>query len=315
MMRHVPAGDHNDNPGESGAVLSGSTGYLVATVLASPSLAKSTVVLVATIARRFFIDQFIYKLRPGSVPLRNVEHRLDEGIPVRYESVGLYLTFVRLWISALSFFRKRLGSGFNPDIVEFLSGLRQCYSDASTVYARCLSTTRRPDRAPCPRLAFVYTVDPHLFCVPSLHVLVVCYTYKKIEGLLRSHGLDTEYASELREIRARALAITESILYVRQHSVNCIPTALAMLSVILPAYDGAEARSFLSGLFAGDDGVPAELRAEAVAYMLELYDSLVSRGTGAEARYGAIVDFLLSYDELYPAKAGDTGFSGAPVQV
>ena len=257
-MRNPEKSHGGEALNEGGGILRGSVVYLVLVVLTRFRLLGATASFVVTVAKRFFIDQFGYKLRPGTVPLRNVEHKLDEGIPVRYETAGLYLTFVQLWISALSYLRRRLGRGFDDDIVDFLGGLQRCYLDASSVYGQCLSTTRRPDRAPCPRLAFVYAVDPHLFCVPSLHVLVVCYSYWKIGELLRARGADAEFAPELAALRARAVAITESILYVRQHSVNCIPTALAMLSVILPGYDEAEAKAFLSELFAGEDEIPHE---------------------------------------------------------
>ena len=283
---------------DSPAILRGGITYLLLVVLRSRSLRRTTISLVVTIARRFFIDQFGFKLRPGAVPVRNIEHPLDAGIPVRYETVDVYLTFIKLWISSLSYLRRRLGESFDDDIVDFMRGLERCYSDASSVYGRCLSTTRRPGRAPGLRLAFVYAVDPHLFCVPSLHVLVVCYTYRRIDDLLRARGASGEYSDELIAIRSRAVAITESILYVRQHSVNCIPAALAMLSVIVPSYDEAESRSFLSGLFSGDEAITPERHQETIAYMGSLYDDLMAAGPGRDERYGAIVDFLMNYEEM-----------------
>jgi hypothetical protein len=261
-------------------------------------LLKSIFSLVATISRRFFFDQFVHKFKPGSVPVRNIEHPLDSGIPVRYEAVGVYLTFVKLWISALGYLRRELGPSFDGELADFMAGIERCYSDASIVYGRCLSTTKRPPRAPSIRLAMVYAVDPHLFCVPSLHVLLVCFTYRKLEDLLRARGECGRFRLELAAVRARAIAITESILYVRQHSVNCIPTALAMLSTILPSYDRAEARAFLSELFTGDDEIDPAQRSAAFEYMAGLYESLMAAGTGQDGRYGAIVDFVRNYDEI-----------------
>jgi len=284
-------------------VLRGSTLYLILVVLGSPRLLWAVLSFIGTAFRRFFFDQYRYRfrLRPDSTnkpEIRNVEHPLDAFIPVRYESIGLYLTFIQLWISSISYLRRCLGWSFNTDISEFLAGLRRCYLDASTVYGQCLSTTRRPAEAPSLRYAFVYAVDPHLFCVPSLHVLVVCYTYKKLEGLLRARDDLELFRPEFEAVKARALAITESILYVRQHSVNCIPTALSMLSVILPSYDELEARAFLSGLFKNDDDISEAHRNEALAYMLELYDRVAGNGLQPAERYGAIVDFLVSYEEM-----------------
>lgn len=299
----TPRPGQDAGPTSEQAVLRGSTLYLILVVLGSPRLLWALLSFLGTALRRFFFDQFAYrfKLRPGSSnkpKLRNVEHPLDATIPVRYETIGVYLTFIQLWISAISYLRRCLGPSFNADFIEFLAGLQRCYSDASGVYGRCLSTTTRPAQAPSLRFAFVYAVDPHLFCVPSLHVLVVCYTYKKLEDLLSARDDYEVFKPELVAVKARAVAITESILYVRQHSVNCIPTALSMLSVILPSYDEIEAKAFLAELFKDDDDISEARRNDALAYMLNLYDRVAGNGLGPGERYGAIVDFLVGYEEM-----------------
>lgn len=295
----APAGS---NPGArqlvGEAILHGSTIRLALAVLRKRVLVKAVLSLVATIVRRFFFDQFVHKFKPGSVPVRNVEHPLDAGIPLRYESVGIYLGFVKLWVSALAYLRYELGQSFDEDMADFLDGIERCYADASSVYSRCLSTTRRPSRAPNIRLAFVYAVDPHLFCVPSLHVLLVCFTYHRMAKMLEARGAQASFAGELRALRARAVAITESILYVRQHSVNCIPTALAMLSVILPSYNAAEATAFLSELFTEDDDIPPAQRDAACGYMAGLYKKIMASGKGRDELYGAITNFVLNYQEM-----------------
>lgn len=297
---------------ESHAAPAGGAFYLVLVVLTSWRLLPGTLRLVDTIVRRFFIDQFLYRraLRSGSAEapaIRNIEHSLDARIPVRYEKIEIYLGFVQMWISALSYIRRREGRRFNGAILEFIIGLERCYIDAASVYGQCLSTTRRPAMAPNPRLAFVYAVDPHLFCVPSLHVLVVCYTYRKLEDILAASGLSVAYSAELKALRDRAIAITESILYVRQHSVNCIPTALTMLSVILPSYGEVEARAFLSELFRRDGDISEADRDDALGYMLNLYDRIAGSGITPGERYRAIVDFLMSYEE--PCITADCGES------
>jgi len=284
-------------------IIGASKARIVSRVLLNRRLFVATMRLVGTILRRFFIDQFIYAARlwlaglrgEGATPgVKNIEHPLDARIPVRYEESALYLTFVELWISALSYLGKRIGKDFDDDAAVFIEGLARCYADAASVYGRGLTTTRRPERAPSLRLAFVYAVDPHLFCVPSLHVLVVCYTYGRLAELLAKRGEAERYARELSELRARAVAITESILYVRQHSVNCIPTALAMLSVILPSYGEVEAKSLMAELWHGE--VPETDRAEIVDYMNALYDRVAA--PEGLAIYDAIADFVASYEEM-----------------
>jgi len=294
---------HDEAHDDSHRILTGGTIYLIVVVLTSWRLLRRTVRFGITVARKFFIDQFLYRhaLRTGSPiapAVRNIEHPLDALVPVRYEAIDTYLGFVQMWISALSYIRRREGRRFNGAIIDFMTGLERCYVDAALVYGQCLSTTRRPEQAPNLRLAFVYAVDPHLFCVPSLHVLVVCYTYQKLADILFESGLSAAYAVELAALRNRATAITESILYVRQHSVNCIPTALSMLSVIVPSYDQKESLDFLNTLFASDASIAPEDRNDMVDYMASLLSSLSASGPGQDERYGAIVQFLKSYPEM-----------------
>jgi len=294
---------HDQAHDDSHRILTGGTIHLIVVVLTSWRLLRRTVRFGITVARKFFIDQFLHRhaLRTGSPTapaVRNIEHPLDARVPVRYEAIDTYLGFVQMWISALSYIRRREGRRFNGAIIDFMTGLERCYVDAALVYGQCLSTTRRPEQAPNLRLAFVYAVDPHLFCVPSLHVLVVCYTYQKLADILSERGLSATYAVELAALRDRAAAITESILYVRQHSVNCIPTALSMLSVIVPSYDLQESLDFLKTLFVSDASIAPEDRSDMVDYMASLLSSLSASGPGQDERYGAIVQFLKSYPEM-----------------
>ncbi len=293
-----PEQNSTDNQRSGEAVLHGNIPYIVVLALFDFKVLVKSFSFIFTVLRRFFIDQFMYKLKPGKVPVKNIEHPLDAFIPVRYETAELYLSFIQIWVSALSYFRHIFGPDFNASIVEFLGGLSRCYTDAASIYARCLSTTRRPETAPNPRLAFVYAVDPHLFCVPSIHVLIVCYTYGKIAELLERRGVKKEYLPEIAALRSRAIAITESILYVRQHSLNCIPTALSMLPDFLPSYTNQESRAFLAELFAHDEGISDEKRTEVLSYMSDLFERMISHESPADTPYSHMVDFLMEYREL-----------------
>lgn len=267
----------------------------------NPVLLFSALKLVMLISKYFFIDQFVYKARINIDKLRNkedgffaknIEHEMDSIIPTRYEETGLYLSFISLWISALSYFSNEFGKNFDSIILDFISGLGRCYVDAAGIYGKGLTTTRRPQKAPSHKLAFVYALDPHLFCVPSLHVIIVCYTYKKMEEILCAMEAQKKYSNELEELKRRAIAISESILYVRQHSINCIPTALAALSVILPAYTESEAKSFMEKLW--KDIIPEADRNKIIAYMLNLYDSVSIKGSSNI--YNEITAFVKAYD-------------------
>lgn len=277
---------------------------LLAALLADWAIAARIFRFLGVVLRKFFIDQFIYRaqIAAGSEkapPLKNVEHELDRLIPVRYDTSALYLSFIMMWISALGYFRKAIGRDFDPDVLSFLDGLERCYVDAAQVYAHCVSTTRRPDRAPSLRLAFVYAVDPHLFCVPSLHVMVVGYTWKKLSDLLAARGLADRFSAELAALHDRAVRITESILYVRQHSVNCIPAGFSLLGGILTSFGQAETDSIAHALFAGEPQMSEQERAAVLSYMDGLYRQVSAGSNDTSGRIDAINAFMDGYRPLF----------------
>jgi hypothetical protein len=124
------------------------------------------------------------------------------------------------------------------------------YAFAAEVYKKNLSTTKRPFYIARPRFLFIHLVDPHLMCIPSLHVMVVVFTYTKFASILRSLDKDRDYTAQTEEMKRGALIITQAILYVKQHSVSCIATALyAMTRFDNKLFPPEEAEAFAASLF------------------------------------------------------------------
>jgi hypothetical protein len=85
-------------------------------------------------------------------------------------------------------------------------------------------------------------------------VLVVIYTYTKFAAILRNLGDEETYAPRLAELKKGALNITEVILYVKQHSINCVAaTMYAMTCFDAELFPPSEAEDFVSRLFAEPD--------------------------------------------------------------
>jgi hypothetical protein len=96
-------------------------------------------------------------------------------------------------------------------------------------------------------------------CIPSLHVMVMIFSYTHFREILRSFGDESSLEAEINEVTSRAARITEAILYVKQHSVNCVSASMYAMSRFDPAFfPPAEAEAFVSRLFVEPDGVPAE---------------------------------------------------------
>jgi hypothetical protein len=80
--------------------------------------------------------------------------------------------------------------------------------------------------------------------------MVVIWTYKKFEAILRSFNDTGRYAAQIEEMKQGALAITHAILFVKQHSVNCIAAALyAMTRFDGELFPPEEAEAFIKQLF------------------------------------------------------------------
>jgi len=80
--------------------------------------------------------------------------------------------------------------------------------------------------------------------------MVVIWTYTKFAAILRSFNDAGRYAAQIEEMKQGALAITQAILFVKQHSINCIAASLyAMTRFGGELFPPEEAESFINLLF------------------------------------------------------------------
>jgi hypothetical protein len=207
---------------------------------------------ISSIFFNFFLRQYRAAWLPGRVPVCRADHPLDLKIPFVPSWVTIYLDFVNFWIRMLTFLLRRYGRRVYGEVRDFLASIGKLYAYAAGVYQKNFSTTDRPFYIARPRFLLIHLVDPHLMCIPSLHVMVVILTYTRFAAILRSLN-DAEHCSaQLNEIKRGALAITQAILYVKQHSVNCIAASLyAMTCFDGERFPPEEAEAF-TGLLFGD---------------------------------------------------------------
>ncbi|MDR2136511.1 MAG: hypothetical protein LBO76_07840 [Treponema sp.] len=255
---------------------------------------------VGSIFYNFFFCQYraalARRFNAGRIPVSEADHELDGLIPFSPGWVVVYLDFVGLWVRALGFLLGRFGEGARGAAAGFLDSMGDLYRFAGTVYRKNLSTTRRPFYIGNFRFLLIHLFDPHLMCVPSLHVMVVILTYTRFARALEGLGAGAEGSLRAEECRRGALDITEAILYVKQHSVNCVAAAMyAMTRFDRAAFPPEEAEDFAARLF-GEGGVRSLPRigdeaAEAIrGHILDLYRSFLNGGEGGWER--PLLDFL-----------------------
>ena len=227
-----------------------SVAYACFKTLCVPSLRRAGFRCVASIFGNFFFRQYRAALLLGRVPVSSVDHPLDTRIPFIPSWITIYLDFVGFWVRVLSFLLRSYKRRSFSAARDFITSMGKLYAFASEIYRKNFSTTERPFYIARPRFLLIHMVDPHLMCIPSLHVMVVIRAWTKFAAILRSFGDAERLAPQIEEMKEGALLITEAILFVKQHSVNCIAAALYAITCFDPdLFPPAEAEAFTGLLF------------------------------------------------------------------
>ncbi len=241
---------------------------------------KAMLAYLGTVLRDFFFLQFAVKFGFRKIPVISVDHQLDRTVPFTPEKVSVYLDFIAFWVRPLGYIGKRCGKETQLKYtVDFLTLVDRCYREAAEVYRFRMTTTARPKYIKGKFLA-IHMFDPHFMCVPSLHVIIVVLAYTFYRKAFAELGLDAEEREKLdRELFDGAVAITETVLYIKQHSVNCIPAALYAMTHIYPEeVTPTEVMRFIDSLFVNAADVTGENTANIRAHIADLYEELFLEG-------------------------------------
>ncbi|MDR2073275.1 MAG: hypothetical protein LBP60_07570, partial [Spirochaetaceae bacterium] len=216
---------------------------------------------IAIILKKFFFFQFKSALFPGRVPVSWIKHELDDRIPFNPRFVRIYLDFTGFWIRIVGFLCIRYPKKGPAMAVDFINSISRLYLFAFQIYRKNLSTTTRPRYTKTFYFRLIHLLDPHLMCLPSLHVMIVIQTYIRFREYVRTMGEAEALGSLTERVLAGALRITDAVLYVKQHSINCVAAALYTMNRLYPSrFTAADAETFAYGLFKSGTGrdIPPE---------------------------------------------------------
>jgi hypothetical protein len=272
---------------------------ILAVFLLKKRFRKAFVDCAITAMRFFFLPQYRALLFPKRIPVSQSDHPLDNRIPFNPRWVKVYLDFVAFWIRIAGFLRVHCGK--NEAGLEFIQSIERLYVFAAQLYRKNLSTTRRPRYLKGIRFFLIHITDPHLMCIPSLHVMIVIRGYTAFRQILASMNKTENYAVELELVKKQALNITQAILYVKQHSVNCVSAAMYAMSRFDPdLFPVEEAEIFAGGLFSprnglpGGDAVAARDIPEIRSHITGLYRRFIEEGKNAAHWTEPLLGFLAS---------------------
>ena len=217
---------------------------------------KSLCGYLYTVVTKFFWLQFSVKLGLRKIPVLPVDNALDKKVPFNPLKVPIYLDFIHFWVRPMVFIINKFGTKKAvPYCAKFFAIIDKSYQEAARIYSFRMSTTDRPmckvDKSVQRHFNTIRTVDPHYLCVPSLHIAIVVLAYTFFRQTFKELEMNKEEQDFYNaELYRGALDIAETVLYVKQHSVNCIPAALFMMTNLIPEYFKAEdAKIFINDLF------------------------------------------------------------------
>jgi len=266
-----------------------------------PFRLKSAKVLfrfLRTVVRDFFWLQFSVKWRFKTIPVLDVSHPLDELIPFTPDKVKIYLNFTNFWIRPMTLLFRRLGvKKALPYCIEYLSLIETAYANAAKVYRFCMTTTKRPDYKTDAAFKMIHAFDPHLLCVPSLHVaIVILASVYYAEVFKNGDFTEEERESYTAELREGARRIIESVLYVKQHSVNCIPAAMYMMLYVLKnRFTINEGIDIINSLFADDETLSDSDKKKISAHIHFMFERLLLEGANENDWTVPVKRWLKSY--------------------
>jgi hypothetical protein len=281
-----------------------------------PILRPAFCICVPTIIYNFFLRQYHAAFLPGRIPVTKVDHKLDEKIPFIPSWVAIYLDFINFWIRIISFFLRRFKRKAYIPMKEFIISIGRLYAFAAEVYRKNMSTTKRPFYIARPRFLIIHMADPHLMCIPSLHVMIVIHTYLQFIEVAKKLGQESVLKEQAIELKHGALAISQAILFVKQHSVNCIPAALYAMTCFSPElFPPQEAEKFTNLLFSPAPMADMLLRknrvhpsaapltkieeadqAEIKAHILKLYNQFLEEKKTSLSWTEPLLKFLREYE-------------------
>ncbi len=255
--------------------------------------------LIHTIVWKFFLAQYFKKLGLRRTPLKHVDHLLDTKVPFHSEYVYIYFDFVNFWIRPLCMMEKRYGVLNGSKLcAEFLNYITLAYREAYRMYRQSMTTTVRPKCRDNGMISTIQRGDPHYMCVPSLHIAVVSLGFSFYRMIFKREQFPTDDSDRWgSELYARAVEIAETVLYVKQHSVNCIPAALYMMTRITPElFNIQDAVDFINSLFRQSQDI-AEADKEAIREHIQfMFERLVLEGTTEEDWTVPVMHWLSTYE-------------------
>lgn len=266
--------------------------------IANKTTSKSGWYFIHRILNDFFFLQWRQALHFTHRPVVRVDTELDDKIPFTPNEVHIYLSFINIMTYPLDFMLRRMDAKiYAKEAKNYLDILAKIYSSSSDIYKVSMTTTKRPKYYKG-KFFTIHFFDPHLLCVPSIHVEISAAVYVWFSRVIKESNLsDEEKEMRLKEIKEWAFGIIESVLFVKQHSINCIPAALYTLTVQQEEgfFTKENADDIIYTIFKESTLVTEENKIALTAHFEKLYNRFVEENKTAADWKDPVINWIKEY--------------------
>ncbi|MBO5099862.1 MAG: hypothetical protein J6B63_00945 [Treponema sp.] len=270
-----------------------------ANVLTRPSTIPTAYNFLYTVIKNYLVTQFFQKWGIFNIPIVHVDHPLDKKIPFTPAKVDIYLDFVDFFLRPLSMMIKKFGGHQCTKYCnQWFSALQKTYSEAGKMYKHTLSTMERPKYKDSFSFKIIHALDPHLLCVPSLHIAIVVLCYTFFRKTFKELNISEQEASKRNmELYNEAVEIAESVLYVKQHSVNCVPAALYMITKLFPElFTPNDAINFINDMFLTATTINQDDIKDIKEHIAFFYERFLLEGSSSDDWREPIIRWITNYE-------------------
>lgn len=307
MLKNSSSKQKRDSKFAERPLKSFNTLYVYVRLLTSFRTIKVSVKFLYTVAVNYLALQFLQKWGFYKIPIVKVDHPLDKKIPFTPSKVYVYMDFVPLFLRPVSMLLQRYGlKKATPICNEWFTATTTLYRRAGDMYRHTLSTTERPVYKENSHFRTIHRLDPHLLCVPSLHIALISLTTVFFKKKFKEVGLsEAEAFQKNTEIYNEAIEIAEAVLYIKQHSVNCIPSALYMTTKLFPElFTPNDATNFINDMFLTAPTIGVSDCAAIKEHISFMYERFLLEGIGANDWREPVIRWIENYKENQD-KAGE----------
>ena len=279
--------------------------YMTMKSIAHPRAFVAMMNFLLKMTNLFFFPQHFQRMHILHRPIKHVDHSLDEKVPFRTDKLSIYMTFIRMWMQPLSMIFHRYSYNSAASIaIEWYNYLAMTYPEANKLYKYTMTTTYRPktDDKSFKRLR---RTDPHYECVPSLHISTVTLAFCFYRMIFEREDFTQEEKDMWNaDIFLNSSLIGESVLYVKQHSVNCVPAGLYMLYKIAPELcTKKEVYEFIDSFFQNETDISEEDKQAVILHIKNTFDKFVEEGKDDVDWSIPVKKWLDNYEHYTPSYA------------